>query len=135
MQEHRWAGGLTPNQTRFIKDKDSCYKFYRCGNKEGQGGAGILLAEHWVDKVFEVVRICDRIILLRPVIGKVVLTFLSVYTPQSGLPEAVKERFYDQLQSTVTKVPATEIPILVGIGMVMLELMPVLITKCMAVMA
>ena len=74
----------------------------------------ILLAEHRVDKVFEVVRICDRIILLRLVIGKVVFTLLSVYTPQSGLPEAVKERFYDQLQSTVTKVPATDIPILVG---------------------
>ena len=37
-----------------------------------------------------------------------------MYTPQSGLPEAVKEHFYDQLQRTVTKVPATEIPILVG---------------------
>jgi len=74
VQEHRWAGGLTPNQTRFIKGKDSHYKFYWCGNKEGQGGAGILLAEHWVDKVFEVVRISDRIILLRLVIGKVVFT-------------------------------------------------------------
>ena len=114
VQEHRWAGGLTPNQTRFIKGKDSRYKFYWCGNKEGQGGAGILLAEHWVDKVFEVMRISDRIILLRLVIGKAVFTFLSVYAPQSGLPEAVKEHFYDQLQSTVTKVPATEIPILVG---------------------
>ena len=78
------AGGLTPNgpnQTRLIKGKDSRYKFYWCGNKEGQGGAGIQLAEHWVDKVFEVVRISDRIILLRLVIGKVVFTFLSVYTP------------------------------------------------------
>ena len=90
VQEHRWAGGLTPNQTCFIKGKDSRYKFYWCGNKEGQGGAGILLAEHWVDKVFEVVHISDRTILLRLVIGKVVFTFLSVYTPQSGLPEAVK---------------------------------------------
>ena len=58
--------------------------------------------------------ISDRIILLRLVIGKAVFTFLSMYAPQSGLPEAVKEHFYDQLQSTVTKVPATEIPILVG---------------------
>jgi len=43
------------------------------------------------------VRISDRIILLRLVIGKAVFTFLSVYAPQSGLPEAVKEHFYDQL--------------------------------------
>ena len=26
------------------------------------GGVGILLAEEWVDKVIEVVRVCDRII-------------------------------------------------------------------------
>jgi len=114
VQEHRWAGGLTPKQTCFIKGKDSHYKFYWCGNKEDQGGVGILLVEHWVDKLFEVVRISDRIIVLRLVIGKAIFTFLSVYAPQSGLHEAVKEHFYDQLQSTVTKVPLIEISTLLG---------------------
>ncbi|XP_045174424.2 craniofacial development protein 2-like [Mercenaria mercenaria] len=109
VQEHRWAGSLSANQTRQIKGKDSIYKFFWSGNDRGLGGAGILLAEKWVDKVFDVQRVSDRIILMRLVIGKVVFTFLSVYAPQSGLSETEKERFYDQLQGVVTKIPASEI--------------------------
>ena len=43
-------------------------------------------------------------------IVKAVFTFLSVYVPQVGLPEPVKERIYDQLQQAVAKVPTIEIP-------------------------
>ena len=62
-----------------------------------------------MDKVFDVLHISDRIILIRLVIGKVVFTFLSVYTPQAGLQEAEKDRFYDQLQSVVARIPASEV--------------------------
>ena len=41
-------------------------------------------------------------------------TFLSLYAPQVDLPESEKERFYDQLQYAVVKVPASEILIPVG---------------------
>ena len=112
VQEHRWAGDLSNTQTRWITGKDSRYRFYWCGNPDG--GTGILLAEQWTDKVFEVQRISDRIILMKVIIGKAVFTFLSVYAPQVGLPEADKDRFYDQLQSTVARVPASELLIPVG---------------------
>ncbi|CAH1263777.1 Hypp2763 [Branchiostoma lanceolatum] len=85
LQETRWSGGLDANQARYIKGKDSRYKFYWCGNKQGQGGVGIVLAEKWVEKVFEI-----------------------------GLPDAEKERFYDQLQSTIAKIPASEILFPIG---------------------
>lgn len=114
IQEHRWSGGLAANQTRTLTGKDSRYKFFWCGNKEGLGGAGFLLAEKWIDKVFDVQRISDRILLLRLVVGSAVFTFLSVYAPQTGRPEADKVRFYDELQCTVTKIPSSEILIPVG---------------------
>ena len=79
VQEHRWAGCLATNQASLIKGKDSTFKFFWCGKERGQGGVGFLLAEKWVDKVFDVLRISDRIILIRLVIGKVLFTFLSVY--------------------------------------------------------
>ena len=50
-----------------------------------------MLAERWVDKVFEVQRISDRILQLKLVIGSAVFTFLAVYAPQVGLPEVEKE--------------------------------------------
>ena len=62
VSEHRWDGGLTANQSRILKGKHCRYKFFWCGNSKGQGGIGILLAERWVDKVFEVQRISDRIL-------------------------------------------------------------------------
>ena len=114
IQEHRWAGDLASTQTRLLKGRNTRYKFFWCGNKQGQGGAGILLAERWVDKVFEVQRITDRILLLKIIIGNAVYTFISLYAPQSGLPEPEKDRFYDQLQSTVAKIPASEMLIIVG---------------------
>ena len=114
IQEHRWAGGLAANQTRLLKGRNTRYKFFWSGNSQGLGGAGILLAECWIEKVFEVQRISDRIILMRLILGKAVFTFLSVYAPQTGLPDSDKERFYDQLQSTIAKIPAAEMLIPVG---------------------
>ena len=58
VQEVRWRGA----SARFITGKERRYKFFWVGNSVGVGGVGILLAEEWVDKVIEVVRVCDRII-------------------------------------------------------------------------
>ena len=66
------------------------------------------------EKIIEIQHISDRIILLKLIICKAVFTFLSVYASQLGRTVPEKERFYDQLQCAVAKVPATEILIQVG---------------------
>ena len=73
-----------------------------------------MLAEKWLEKVFDVQRISDRIIQIRLVLGKVVYTFLSIYAPQVGLSDSEKERFFDQLQSSVSKVPSSEVLFPIG---------------------
>ena len=88
--------------------KDSRYKFYWSGNDKGQGGVGVMLAEEWWENVFVVDRLSDRILLVRMHIGKAVFAFVCVYAPQVGLSEAEKDRFYDMLQTAVTKVPDSE---------------------------
>ena len=45
IQEHRWSGGLMPNQTRLLTGKKSKLKFCWCGLKHGHGGTVILLSE------------------------------------------------------------------------------------------
>ena len=42
------------------------------------------MAEEWIEKVFEVQRVSDRIILVKFIVGQSVVTFLSVYAPQSS---------------------------------------------------
>lgn len=91
-----------------IQGKDSKYKFFWSGNKQGTAGIGILLAEKWIEKVFDVQRISDRIIMLKLIVGSTVLTVLSVYAPQVGLSEPEKDAFYDKLREVVAKIPEKE---------------------------
>ena len=115
IQEHRFAGGLDKEQVREYKGKNSLMKFFWCGKEEGgQGGVGIMLAEKWCDKVITVERLSDRIILLKLIIGKQIFTFISLYAPQSGLPQAAKDHFYDQLRSVVMSVPSSEVLFCLG---------------------
>ena len=65
--------------------KDSRYKLFWSGNDNATGGVGVLLVEEWWEKVFEVVRVPDRIILIRMTIGKTVFVFVCVYAPQANL--------------------------------------------------
>ena len=80
--------------------------FLRINN--GAAGVGVMVAEEWIEKVFEIRLVSDRIILLKMIVGQCVITFLSVYTPQCGLSEANKDLFYDQLRAVTSKIPASE---------------------------
>ena len=73
LQETCWKTNL-----KLIAGRVSRYKYFGCGNDEGTCGVGILLAEKWWEKVFEVIRVSDRIILIRMVFGSVVFVFVSV---------------------------------------------------------
>ena len=41
------------------------YKFFWKGSKRGVGGVGIFAAEKYIDKVVEVRRVSDRVIVLK----------------------------------------------------------------------
>ena len=57
------------------------------------------MAEEWIEKVFEVQRVSDRILLVKLIVGQRVVTLLSVYAPQSGLSDVDKDLFFDQLRA------------------------------------
>ena len=58
--------------------------------------------------MFEVIRVSDRIILIRMVVGSFVFVFVSVHVPQANLSESVKDQFYYALQSTIARVSSSE---------------------------
>ena len=76
IQETRYRGG----SCRIIKGKDTRYKLYWSGNDKGTAGVGMFVAEEWIEKVFEVQRVSDRIILVKLIVGQCVVTLLSVPT-------------------------------------------------------
>ena len=102
LQETRWKTNL-----KLIAGRDSRYKYFGCG-------VGILLAEKWWEKVFEMIRVSDRIILIRMVVGSVVFVFVSVYAPQANPSESVKDQSYYALQSTIARVSSSEQLIISG---------------------
>ena len=61
VQEVRWRGA----SARHITGKNSRYKFFWFGNNQGTSGVGVLLAEKWVDKVYDIKRVSDRIMLIK----------------------------------------------------------------------
>ena len=70
-------------------------------------GVEILSAEKWVEAIFDVKLISDRIMLIKLVVGKSAVTVLCVYAPQAGLDDSVKYLFYENLQWTLTKISAS----------------------------
>ena len=104
IQKTRYRGG----SCRTNKGKDTRYKLYWSGNDKGTAGVGVFVAEEWLEKVFEVHRVSDRIILVKLIVGQRVVTFLSVYAPQSGLSDEVKDLFFDQLRAVTARITASE---------------------------
>ena len=45
---------------------------------------------------------------MKIIVGQRVLCLLSVYAPQCGLSDPVKDLFYDQLRAVTAMIPASE---------------------------
>ena len=58
------------------------------GNDKGTAGVGVFVAEEWIEKVFEVQRVSDRIILVKIIVGQRVVTFCLC------MPHRVQARFH-----------------------------------------
>ena len=109
LQEVRWRGA----SARLVEGKGSRYKMFWEGNYKGMGGVAILLAEKWVDAISDVKRVSDRIMLIKLVVGKSIVTVISFYAPQAGLDSA-KDLFCENLQRTLTKISSSEIIFICG---------------------
>ena len=66
------------------------------------------MREKWIEKVYEAKRVSDQMILVKIIVGQRVLCSLSVYAPQCGLSDSVKDLFYDQLRAVTAMIPASE---------------------------
>ena len=104
VQEVCWRSA----SARFITGKDDRYRFFWVGSNARTGSAGILLAGKWVEKVFDVNRVSDHILLFKLLVGETIITVVSVYAPQSGLDQSTKDAFYDDLQCVMSKVKDQE---------------------------
>ena len=62
-----------------------------------------------MEAVLDVKRVSNRIMFIKLVAGKNIVTVLLVYAPQAGLDDSVKDLLYENLQWILTKIHVSEI--------------------------
>ena len=105
LQEVRWRGA----SARVITGKDSQYKLFWVGSSTGVGGVGLMVNRKWIDKITDVKRINERLMMIKLLIGKRVVAIISCYAPQQGLSNEEKDRFYEDLISLTSKIGESEL--------------------------
>ena len=71
------------------------YKLFWYGCNKGTAGVGVFIAERWIDSVVNVVRVDERIMHVKLVIGKPKVNIVSAYAPQVGFSAEEKDDFWD----------------------------------------
>ncbi|XP_061347361.1 uncharacterized protein LOC133292888 [Gastrolobium bilobum] len=92
LQETKWAGEKA-------KEVDGTgFKLWYIGTNKSPNGVGIMIDKSFRDKVVDVKRKGDRIILVKLVVGDLILNILIVYAPQIGLQPTDKSQFWEDLE-------------------------------------
>ena len=100
-QETRWKD----ESARMLGAIGRRYKFFwQCCNK-GTAGVGVFIAERWIDSVVNVVRVNERIMYVKLVIGRQIGNIVSAYAPQVG---EEKDDFWDIFINVLSGIPKQE---------------------------
>ena len=68
----------------------------------------MFIAEIWIDGVVNVVRVNERIMCVKLVIGKQIVNIVSTYAPQVGLSAEEKDDFWDSFIIVLSGIPKQE---------------------------
>lgn len=105
VQETKWSN--LGNKARFLDFKSKDYKIYYHGTTN-RNGVGIILEKQWQDKIIDIVKISDRLMMIKLVVQKEVWNIASAYAPQTGCSTNEKNEFWSQLESLLQDIPTDE---------------------------
>jgi exonuclease III len=88
--------------------EDTGFKLYYTCTMTNKNGVGIVLDKSLKDRVVDIKRQGDKIILVKLRVGDLVFNVFSAYAPQIGLNESVKMQFWEELDALVSSVPISE---------------------------
>jgi len=66
------------------------------GGKDRSDGAGMFVAEKWVDSLVKVERHSERVLILKMILDNSLMNVLTVYAPHLGKPRGRKREFLEQ---------------------------------------
>ena len=103
-QETRWKG----ESARMLGANGRRYKLFWQGCNKGIAEVGVFIAERWIDSVVNVVRVNERIMYVKLVIGKWIVNIVSAYAPQVGLKAEENDDFWDIFIIVLSGIPKQE---------------------------
>ena len=86
------------NSVRIINGKAAEYKLFCVGNGKALEGVGILLTTKWENKVVDISRESDKVL-----VQGIIIPVVGICAPQCGLNDSKKDNFYDNLITIVRK--------------------------------
>ena len=96
VQETRWKG----EGTRMLRNKtERKYKLFWKGCSEGVSGVGVIVSEEFIDKVVEVTRVNERLI-----VGKCRMNVVAAYAPQTGRSQEEKDNFWEAVWKLIEEI-------------------------------
>ena len=111
VQEARWKGA----GTRMLHGYDGAkYKLLWQGGVRGLNGVGVLLSEEFIDKVVSVVRVNERLMMVKLVVGRNLLNVISLYAPQTGRCQEEKDLFWNSVYDLMENVSKDEMVVIGG---------------------
>ena len=81
------------------------------GEKTSGNGIAIILEKKWQDRIIEIKRTSDRLMLMKLASEGCVWNIISAYAPQAGCTTPEKEEFCESLEQMITSVSDKEIVI------------------------
>nr|XP_026484140.1 craniofacial development protein 2-like [Vanessa tameamea] len=101
LQETKWKGA----RAREIEEE---YKLSYCGSDGKRNGVSIVLDSRLKECVVDVKRVNDRLIAIKLILDGMTLNLVSVYAPQSGCEESVKEKFWEDFDCLLMNLQDSE---------------------------
>ena len=80
------------------------YKFFWMGWAKEIHGLGWLVADRWIDKVLEVKRVNERLMVVIVIVGRTVLNLISVYVPQAERHRPENKEFFTLLGKIASEI-------------------------------
>jgi hypothetical protein len=102
LQETKWVG------EKAKEIEKTGFKLWYSGKDKARNGVGIVVSKDLKDNVVEVQRFGDRIIRVKLVLEEEIINIISVYAPQVGLEDKIKQDFWEDLDKMVQGIPQRE---------------------------
>jgi hypothetical protein len=102
VQKMKWKG------QKAKEVKDTGFKLWYTCTMTNKNRVDIVLDKSLKDRVVDIKRQGDKIILVKLLIEDLIFNVISTYDPQISLNESIKMQFWEQLDALVSSVPISE---------------------------